>query len=100
MAETDEITIGEIKIAGGALEKMVRESIGRVSGVTQIKSIEIAPKNDSLAFDINVVVNYDTVYPEIGEAVQKAVSNDINHMTGAKVEEVNIMIERLDFSGD
>lgn len=100
MAETDEITIGEIKIAGGALEKMVRESIGRVSGVTQIKSIEIAPKDDSLAFDINVVVKYDTVYPEIGEAVQKAVSNDINRMTGAKVEEVNIMIERLDFSGD
>lgn len=100
MAETDEITIGEIKIAGGALEKMVRESIGRVSGVTQVKSIEIAPKNDSLTVDINVVVNYDTVYPEVGEAVQKVVSNDINRMTGAKVEEVNIMIERLDFSGD
>jgi uncharacterized alkaline shock family protein YloU len=100
MAETDEITIGEVKIAGGALERMVRESIGRVDGVTQVKSITIDPKNDAVSFDINLVVNYNTVYPEIGETVQKAVTNDINRMTGAPVGEVNIMIERLDFSGD
>jgi uncharacterized alkaline shock family protein YloU len=100
MAETDEITIGEIKIAGSALESMVRESIGRVAGVTQIKSVTVNPKNGSVAFDINLVVNFNTVYPEVGETVQTAVSNDVNRMTGAKVEAVNITIERLDFSGD
>ncbi|MFA5867857.1 MAG: Asp23/Gls24 family envelope stress response protein [Actinomycetota bacterium] len=100
MADTDEITIGEIQIAGSALERMVRESIGRVSGVSQIKSITITPKNDALTFDINLVVHHNTVYPEVAEVAQKAVSNDVNCMTGAKVEEVNIMIERLDFSGE
>jgi uncharacterized alkaline shock family protein YloU len=100
MAETEEIAIGEVKIAGDALERMVRESIGRVSGVTQVKSIAINPKNDSLSLDVNLVVDYCSVYPEVGEAVQKAVSDDIGRMTGAKVEEINVMVERLDFSGD
>ncbi len=100
MAETDEITIGDIKIAGSALERMVRESIGRVSGVSQIRSITINPKEDSLAIDINLTVHHNTVYPEVGEVTQKAVASDISRMTGAKVEEVNVMIERLDFSGE
>ncbi len=100
MAESDEIAIGEIKIAGSALERMVRESLGRVSGVSQVRSVTINPKEDALSFDINLIVHHNTVYPEVGEVAQKAVSNDVSRMTGAKVEEVNIMIERLDFSGE
>ncbi len=100
MADTDEITIGEIKIAGSALERMVRESLGRVIGISQVKSITITPQDDALTFDISMVVHHGTVYPEVGEVAQKAVANDVNRMTGAKVEAVNIMIERLDFSGD
>lgn len=98
MSENDEIIIGEMKIAAGVLERMVKESAGGVAGVSHVKNIEITPKENSLAIGINLIVGHNTVYPEVGADVQKAVVEDIGRATSVKVDEVNVMIERLDFS--
>jgi uncharacterized alkaline shock family protein YloU len=98
MASNDEIVIGEMKIAANVLERMVRESAGGVPGVSQVKNIEITPKEKSLDVGINLAVDHNTVYPEVGADVQNAIIDDIARSTSVKVDEVNVMIERLDFS--
>jgi uncharacterized alkaline shock family protein YloU len=98
MSETEEIVVGDLKIAGNVLTKMVRESAGAVAGVSAVKDVAIAPGETSLNIDITLNVGYKTIYPDTAADVQRAVIDDISRMTGVKVDEVNVMVDRLDFS--
>lgn len=98
MSDTEEIIIGDLKIAGNVLTKMVRESAAVVSGVSSIKDVLVVPGENSLNIDVTVSVGYKTIYPEVAAEVQRVVIDDISRMTGVKVDEVNVMVDRLDFS--
>lgn len=98
MSETDEIMIGDLKIAGNVLNRMVSESAAAVSGVSSVKEVSVVPGESSLNIDIALVVGYKTIYPEVAAGVQRAVTDDISRMTGVKADEVNVMVDRLDFS--
>lgn len=98
MADSDEINIGEMQIAGNVLERMVKESASRVTGVSQVKDINVEPKEKTLVVEINLTVDYKSIYPEVAAEVQRTVIEDINRMTGVRADEVNVNIERLDFS--
>lgn len=98
MSDTEEIVIGDLKIAGNVLTKMVRESAAAVNGVSTVKDVAVAPGENSINIDITAVVGYKTIYPEVAAEVQRVVHDDISRMTGVKVDEVNVMVDRLDFS--
>jgi uncharacterized alkaline shock family protein YloU len=98
MKDSDEIVIGELKIAESVVVRMVRDSAGAVEGVSQIKETKVRPEDNALAIDLALSVGYKTVYPDVAEAVQAAVAHTISDTTGMAVSEVNVSIERLDFS--
>lgn len=97
MAENDEIIIGDMKVAENVVNKIVRESAASAVGVSQVREVAVEPKDNGLVVNVTLAVGYKTIYPEVAADVQKAVTTDINRMTGVKVDEVNVTVERLDF---
>ncbi len=98
MSENDEIVVGDMKIAENVVVKIVRESATSATGVSQVREIEVLPKEGALAVNLTLSVGYKTIYPDVAAEVQKVVKTDINRMTGVKVDDVNVTVERLDFS--
>lgn len=98
MSDTEEIIIGDLKIAKNVLTKMARESAAAVDGVSAVKDVVIAPAGGSLNVDVTVTVGSKTIYPEVAANIQLAVHGDIGRTTGVKVDKVNVMVDRLDFS--
>ncbi len=97
MSENDEIVVGDMKIAENVVIKIVRESAASAAGVSQVRDVEVQPKEGALAVNLTLAVGSKTIYPEVAAEVQQTVKTDINRMTGVKVDEVNVTVDRLDF---
>lgn len=93
----NELVIGELKIASGVLEKMVRESVMAVEGVSGLKKVVVAPEGKGLKIDLHATLHHTSVYPEVAEKVQQKVSGDVNGMTGIEDFVVNVYVDKLDF---
>ena len=100
MTDSDEIVIGDLKIAESVVTRMIRESAAAIDGVAQVREANVVPKDGTLGVEVSLVVGYKTIFPDVAASVQTAITDDINRTTGIKVSEVNVMVERLDFSKD
>lgn len=97
MAETEEIIIDDMRIARSVLEKIVRESVGKVEDVAQLKHVGVEGKNHGIAVTLNLALKYKSIYPDAAGLVQNMVEADVNKMTGVPVKEVNVTVEKLEF---
>ena len=95
---TDEIMVGDIKIARSVLEKMVRESVSAVDGISGLKRADVEPEAEGLKIALHVNLHHKYVYPEVAAAVQKKVADDINRMTGIESFTVDVTVDKLDFT--
>ena len=98
MSENNEVVVGDFKISESVLNKMIRESAAAIEGVSSIKDVTVKPADEALSVELMLVMDHKMVYPEVGQNVQTAVAADVERMTGIKVAEVSVMVERLDFS--
>ena len=56
------------------------------------KGVKVVIDNDEVKVDLNIIVDFGIVIPEIAWKVQEKVKSSIENMTGLKVLEVNINV--------
>jgi len=64
------------------------------------KGVKVEMKEDSVVVDLYVIVEYGIRIPEIAWEIQENVKENIETMTGLKVEKVNIHIEGVNFGNE
>ncbi|MCL7495483.1 MULTISPECIES: Asp23/Gls24 family envelope stress response protein [Streptomyces] len=70
----------------GALRKRVP------GGTTSTHGVKVEVGEKQAAVDLDVVVDYGEVIPEVGKAVRENVISSVERMTGLEVVEVNIAV--------
>lgn len=73
----------------------IAEMLGAKKSPTRGVRVEMNEK--SVKIDIYVVVDYGAKVPELAWSVQENVKNNVETMTGLKVEKVNIHVEGISF---
>ncbi|BDH13261.1 Asp23/Gls24 family envelope stress response protein [Streptomyces hygroscopicus] len=71
----------------GALRKRVPGG-----GTTSTHGVKVEVGEKQAAVDLDVVVDYGEVIPEVGKAVRENVISSVERMTGLEVVEVNIAV--------
>ena len=107
---------GQIKIHEGAIATIVRKAACSVPGVTritgnsfvdniaeivgskktQVRSIQIAMNNSSVAVELSINIQYGVQLPAVAAAVQDAVSREIKAITGLNVTKVNVIVREME----
>lgn len=99
---SDEV-IGIItSIAASEIEGVEGLSGGFTDNVAEIfgkknlqKGVQVVLENETVAVDLNIIVDYGIKIPEIAWQVQEGVKRAIETMTGLKVREVNIHVQGI-----
>ena len=82
---------GVYKLAGGVVDE-VSKMLGKKRPTNGVK-VEVGEVECSI--EIYVVVKYGYKIPEVAEAVQKAVLEEVSNLTGLKVVEVNVYVQNV-----
>ena len=101
---SDNVVAAIAQIAAGEVEGITGLSTGTspadiVSGILDRKSrpLRVSVHGDTLALDIYVRVTYGVKIPSCAAALQSAVEQSVESMTGLKVGAVNVHVTGLDF---
>ncbi|OLT34031.1 hypothetical protein BJF79_33945 [Actinomadura sp. CNU-125] len=89
-----EMGAGMSRTIGSMRERMP----GMSSDVTQGVQVQVGERQ--AAVDIDVVVEYGVSIPDLANAVRRSVSNEIEHMCGLEVVEVNIAVDDVHLAED
>ena len=82
---------GVYKLAGGVVDEVSR-ILGKKRPTNGVK-VEVGEVECSI--EIYVVVKYGYKIPEVAEAVQKAVLEEVSNLSGLKVVEVNVYVQNV-----
>ena len=82
---------GVYKLAGGVVDE-VSKMLGKKRPTNGVK-VEVGEVECSI--EIYVVVKYGYKIPEVAEAVQKAVLEEVSNLSGLKVVEVNGYVQNV-----
>ena len=82
---------GIYKLAGGVVDE-VSKMLGKKRPTNGVK-VEVGEVECSI--EIYVVVKYGYKIPEVAEAVQKAVLEEVSNLSGLKVVEVNVYVQNV-----
>lgn len=93
-AVVHEGALGQIRIALTAIESLVEKVVSKFSGVREVKSRVVAVPR---GVGINVKVSFtpDTNIPQISEAIQNSVREQVLEITGVAVSDVRIVVENI-----
>jgi uncharacterized alkaline shock family protein YloU len=103
------IRLGAAQVADEAIDSIVHgavrqvrgarlESPGRVSRVLPGRRgpVEWSVDGSAASFSVDVVAAYGIVLPELGTAVQRAVTSAVTSMTGLRVQSVDVTVVGID----
>ncbi|GAA1530708.1 hypothetical protein GCM10009678_11030 [Actinomadura kijaniata] len=76
----------------------VRGRLGGSDNITQGVSVEVGERQ--AAVDLDLVVEYGVAIPDLAAAVRENVINEVEHMTGLEVVEVNITVDDIHLPGE
>ncbi len=109
-----ELDFGEFRIASGVLETIAALAISEVDGVKEVdggvmgsiaslgrksaRGLVIRVEDDTIAADVHIVVEHETVIPRVARDVQAKVTRALESMTGLKVSAVDVHVRSLDFT--
>ncbi|GAA5608911.1 Asp23/Gls24 family envelope stress response protein [Streptomyces platensis] len=79
----------------GALRKRVPGG-----GTTTTHGVKVEVGEKQAAVDLDIVVEYGEVIPEVGQAVRENVISAVERMTGLEVVEVNIAVSDVRLPGE
>ena len=82
---------GVYKLAGGVVDE-VSKMLGKKRPTNGVK-VEVGEVECSI--EIYVVVKYGYKIPQVAEAVQKAVLEEVSNLSGLKVVEVNVYVQNV-----
>ena len=113
--ENDE-NVGNIKISADVVATIAGIATGEVEGVAGMsssiaggiaeifgakknpsKGVKVDIKESSTVIDLHIIVDYGIRIPEIAWEIQENVKNDVETMTGLKVEKVNVHVDGVSF---
>ena len=82
---------GVYKLAGGVVDE-VSKMLGKKRPTNGVK-VEVGEVECSI--EVYLVVKYGYKIPEVAEAVQKAVLDEVSNLSGLKVVEVNVYVQNV-----
>ena len=89
--------LGTRSVAG--MESNIAGDIAEVFGVKNpAKGVAVKMDEDRVILDLYVVVYYGSKISDIAWEIQENVKRDVENMTGAIVESVNVHVSGIDFS--
>ena len=83
----------------GSLAGDIAERLGAKKR-SQHKGVKVDMNDTNASIDLYIVVKYGVRIPELAWEIQESVKNNIESMTGIKVDKVNIHIEGVNFDED
>ncbi|MBA2331396.1 MAG: Asp23/Gls24 family envelope stress response protein [Actinobacteria bacterium] len=90
---------GSIRISGDALAGLVATAAELVKGARvrrPRRGLDVTVKDGHVYVTLQVAARYGVVLPELGGAVQRAVTEALHAATGLEVDGVDVAIEELD----
>lgn len=90
---------GTIRIEGDALAGLVVTAAELVDGVRvrrPRRGLDVQVEGDDVRVELELAARYGAVLPELGQAVQRRVSQALQRSSGLTVESVDITIAELD----
>ncbi len=78
----------------GGLKDGIADMLGRKNFT---KGIKVTKTEDSLVVDIQIIVEYGVIVPDVCANIQKSVSEAITTMTGLKITAINIAVQGVRF---
>ncbi len=115
MAESDRISLGELRIANEVVgiiaglaatevEGVAGMSGGIAGGIAEMlgrknlsKGVKVEAGEEEAAVDLYVIVNYGVAIQEVAKTIQRNVKEAIEGMTGLDVVEVNVHVLGVHF---
>ena len=97
---------GSLQISTEVIAKIARCAALEVEGVSSLanagkkslaKDVRVKMENDKVQVDLSVLMAYGATIPEMGKAVQDAVKNAIESMSGLEVSAVNVNVGGITF---
>ena len=85
---------GSVQIARGALEALVRRSVGPVDGVDKF-DVKLDKNGEALDVTLQVSVRQGVKIPELAREAQQNVREALEGMTGAQVENVSLLVTEI-----
>ena len=82
---------GVYKLAGGVVDE-VSKMLGKIRPTNGVK-VEVGEVECSI--EVYLVIKYGYKIPEVAEAVQKAVLDEVSNLSGLKVVEVNVYVQNV-----
>jgi uncharacterized alkaline shock family protein YloU len=85
---------GVVRLAGNALVDNIAEFVGSRKVMDRAISIEMG--DNSVAVEVQVVLEYGCNVPEIAENIQNTVTEEITRITGMQVTRIDIVVMDLE----
>ena len=88
---------GVADLAGGISDLLTRNLLGKELAS---KGIKASQSDDTVAVDVNLIVDYGARIPDLAWDVQEKVKNEIESLTGMHVAAVNINVQGVKVPGE
>ena len=76
------------------LSKDLAELIGKKSAA---RGVSVLPEEDSVSIDVFISVKYNYSVVQVSQAIQEAIRNSVEDMTGIPVKAVNVQVGSVAF---
>ncbi len=87
---------GVAKMAGG-----FTEGLKAISGKKQMsRGIKVETDGDNVKIEINIIVRYGVNIKEVGQNIQAKVKEEVENMTGNKVEKIIVNVQGVKVDED
>ena len=86
-------TNGVSRLAGGFMGNLQKNILGNTPA---LQGIKLNRDDETVSFDIFIIVDYDVKIPQVAWDVQVNVKNEVEDITGLRVNEVNIHVQGVD----
>ena len=85
---------GVVRLAGNALVDNIAEFVGSRKVMDRAISIEMG--DNSVAVEVQVILEYGCNVPEIAENIQNTITEEITRITGMRVTRIDIIVMDLE----
>ena len=90
----DSAETGRVRIAVGAIEQMVKQAVGAVDGISDMR-ISISSVDDAIAINVNVALLNGSHVPTVTLNMQRAIRQFVEMNCGVSVRSVSINIQSV-----
>lgn len=98
---SDEVVTTIAGIAIADIDGVAEMAGGIAGGLSEVlsgkknlsKGIKAEIEGNNVKIDVNIIVNYGVRIPDVAFDIQNKVKNNVENMTGLRVEEVNVHVQ-------